>query len=593
MSLIIGVHLIVRGEEDRILDCLRSNIGLADFFSIAVDSRPDSDKTYELCCDFVRDNLGAKAVEGIFRDVWQDSFSKARNNALDKTIEILNRYPDNLIYVGWVDSDDCFSSDSISHQEVRKRLQAIQPDSVKNKYIYGFDYSVVPAAPALTYYRTRLWRHQAGSPPLFKWNGPAHEVEVKQRSITGLDVTWDDWILAHRKGDNESHRTGRTERNIKIFETAVQEEPDNARYRFYMGREYKDAGQFHKSIVSMQRYLNLSQFPAEKYQALMDIAYMYKWLGDLDNAEKTAKEALDFKPEIAEAAVLLGEIWTVRNRWDLARSWFAYAIFAPHGEVLFDHEPIRTYVPLRWMAIACHYSGMQKEAELYHQRAKEMAKNDPLIRYNDPWFNNNSDNTFPETLQGFFKDSDSNYKQALNEPVSPDKTFLTFLTHNVSTHLGIDESGSFLEIGNGSSGDSLRVATLNPGSVFVLDTFDDTQQETALSKSGESLTNLFLVKADRAQLETGSAYGQGWLKEQQVKVVFCSSILPNENILKNLRVFLGEPCVLIVNHFHDNAVKIACGRVLQGIARLKLHRRYQFASQDQSSKCEIGVLVYS
>jgi tetratricopeptide (TPR) repeat protein len=594
MSLIIGIHLIVRGEEDRIVECLRSNIGLADFFSIAVDSRPDSDKTYELCCDFVRDTLGAKAVEGIFRDEWQDSFGTARNNALQKTLSILDKYPNNLLYCGWVDSDDVWDKTSISHDEVRKRLQATQPDSVKNKYIYGFDYSVDPPAPSLTYYRTRIWKHVANEPPLFRWNGPAHEVEVKQRSINSLDPTWNDWVLVHRKGDNEGHRAGRTERNIKIFEKAVREEPNNARYCFYLGREYKDSGQFHKSIVSMQKYLNLSQFPAEKYQALMDMAYMYKWLGDLDNAEKTAREALHFKPEISEAAVLLGEICSVRNRWDLARSWFAYAIFAPHGEVLFDHLPMRTYIPHRWMAIACHYTGLQREAEVHHRIAKNMATSDPLIKYNDPWFNDNRDNFYPESLQGFFEASDLNYRQAVKEQQFPCKEFVTFLLHNASVHLDLDESSAFLEIGNGSSGDALKAAVLNPkGSVFVLDTFDDSQQEAALSEGGKNSDNLFLIKAVREQIVQGTAYGEGWIKDKRIKVVFCSAPLSNENTLRALIAFLNEPCIIVLDPFESNEVKIVVGRLLQTVARLKLIRRYPLASPDQSQKCEIGILVYS
>jgi tetratricopeptide (TPR) repeat protein len=592
MSLIIGVHLIVRGEEDRILDCLRSNLGLADFFSIAVDSRPDSDKTYEICCEFVKSQLGSKAVEGIFRDEWQDSFGRARNNALNKTIEILDKYPNNLTYIGWVDSDDIWDKASISHDEVRNRLQKITPDSVKNKYIYGFDYSVTPPAPSLTYYRTRMWRHIAGQPPTFNWVGPAHEVEMKQRSINGLDITWEDWVLVHRKGDNETHRSGRTDRNIQIFEKALKEEPNNPRFRFYLGREYKDAGKFPQSIVQMQRYLNLSQFPAEKYQALMDIANMYKWMGDLDNSEKYAREALNFKPEIAEAAVLLGEIYTIRNRWDLARSWFAYAIYAPHGEVLFDHVPSRTYVPHRWMAIACHYSGLRKEAENHHQIAKKMAQTDPLIKYNDPWFNDNSDNSYPDVLSGFFESSDLNYKTALEEQSDEScRNFRSLLVHNASTYLNLDQSTSLLEVGNGSSGDSSKVAMLNPEStVFVLDTFEDPNLEAEVSKNTESIQNIVLVKAEARQIETGSAYGEGWLGDRKVKIVVCNSLLKSENTLRALSSFLGEPCLFIIDSFESNDVKVACGRVLQGIARLKLMRRYSFSS---SKPCEVGVLVYS
>jgi tetratricopeptide (TPR) repeat protein len=586
MSLIIGVHLIVRHEEDRIIECLESCKGLADFFSIAVDSREDSDKTYELCCDYVRNNIGEHAVKGVFRDEWKDSFSIARNNALTNLISLLeeNSTPDDLVYIVWVDSDDLSSPDSISHKEIRQRLEALQPDSVRNKYIYAFDYSVDPPKSSLEYYRTRAWKHQYKQPPVFEWRGPAHEVEVKLRSITNVDLTWNDWILLHRKAGNESHREGRTDRNIRIFEKAISEEPENARYRFYLGREYKDAGKFAQSIVSMQKYLSLSQFPAEKYQALMDIANMYKWLGDLESSEKTAKQALEFKPEIAEAAVLLGEICTQKSQWGLARSWFAYAIHAPHGEVLFDHIAIRTYVCRRWMAIACHYSNMPEEAKYYHAIAKKMAPKDSLIRFNDPWLHENSNDYCPETLISFFEALDDRYHKVI-EDKDPPSIFVSLFAQLVDS-LVFKGGEAVIEIGPGTSKDTIRIATFNPQSpVFILDAFDDGEKEKEIIEEVDTLMNMTLIKSVTSQILEGKAFGEGWLKEK-VKVVLCTTSFSNVSMMSSLISFLSEPSVIIIDNFQLNEVKVSTGKLLQSFNRFTLIRRYDFENH------EIAVVVY-
>lgn len=388
MSISIGFHLIARGNEDNIVKCLESCRGLADFIVVAVDSREDSDKTFNLIKDM--ENVYA------FRDVWEDSFATARNHALNKLLELK---PD-LDYIGWLDSDDRFGTveqGSISHEEVRKRLETERPEGVNNQYVYAEDLG--SDNPNLSYLRLRIVAHIPGQPLLYDWEGSAHETLICRRSTGRPTLIWNDWILVHYREKDIDFKT-KTGRNVDMLEKDLEKNPTNTRTMFYLGREYKDFGDFDKSIVMLTKYVHKSNFNLEKYQALLDLGYMYFWKGDFDSAEDKTKDAIALLPEIAFAYNLLGEITMKKDRPDLARMYFAQAAYAPHGPVLFDYIPSRTYIPHRWLSVSCMYSNMKEESVYHHMKAKRLAPRDLGLKYNDPWLIDNLGD-LPEELERF------------------------------------------------------------------------------------------------------------------------------------------------------------------------------------------------
>ena len=382
MTLRIGLHFIVKNEADRIEACLKDNLELADYFSIAVDSGSSSDTTYEICRKIVGPN-------SVFRDEWKDSFSDSRNAALN---HLLIQHPD-VDYIYWIDSDDLWSTNSISPAEVRKRLEEQQPFSVKNLYAYG---EYTPTNPGLVYHRNRIWkclRAPDGKPLSTRyWVGPAHEVNVFYPEYQQSEILWDDWVLTHLKNNNEDHRGGRTQRNIKAFKKSLKTEPNHPRYLFYLAREYKDAREWDSSLEYYKKYIEVSFFPEEKYQALLDMATIYRVKEDIDNAMRYAKEAWTFKPEIAEAAVLIGELYTLKNDWKASKPWFSYAVHAPHGNVLFDNVASRTIIPHRWLSVASFYTDDIDQGSYSHSKAREINPLDPLVRKNESWL---FDNKYP------------------------------------------------------------------------------------------------------------------------------------------------------------------------------------------------------
>jgi tetratricopeptide (TPR) repeat protein len=415
----IGLHMIVKEESDRIQACLESFMGLVDVFVIAVDSKPESDLTF----DIVKKVVGDKGF--VYRQVWQDDFSVARNDALDN---LLNRYPD-IDYVLWADGDDvlALSGPGISPpEEIKKRLDEQRPDTVQAPYVYGMDFVKTGVSPNLKYYRNRLWRNIKGSPKFRYWKGPIHECDVQNYSSGRPDITWDDFVIIHLKGEA---RPQNSERNMRVLEAAHVKEPDDARTMYYLGREYKDNGHYEKSIAMLIKYLHKSSFPEEKYDAMLLIARMYQSLGNVDSALEWATKALNFKPEVAFAATLIGDLYLSSKRDpSLARPWYAYAAYAPHGKVLFDDLPARTYIPHKWLAFCCSQIGDMERAYYHHKISKSLAPLDKDIRFNDIWFNDNSTIEYPSIFQPIvnYMDTKGNFGEIENSVAEKFKVLSVF-----------------------------------------------------------------------------------------------------------------------------------------------------------------------
>jgi tetratricopeptide (TPR) repeat protein len=426
MSVKIGMHIIVKEESDRIQGCLESFMRLVDVFVIAVDSKPESDSTFEIAQKVIGDR------GFVYRQVWQDDFSIARNDALEN---LLTRYPD-IDYVFWADGDDILALSGpgvTSPEEIKKRLGEQLPDSVQGPYVYGMDFVKEGVSPNLKYYRNRFWRHIKGSPKFRYWKGPIHECDVMNFSTGRGDVVWEDFVIIHLKGEA---RPQNSERNLRVLEAAHVKDPTDARTMYYLGREYKDSRQYEKSIAMLIKYLHKSNFPEEKYDAMLLIARMYQSLGNLESALEWAKKALDFKPEIAFAPTLIGDIYlSSKQSPDLARPWYAYAAYAPHGNVLFDDLPARTYIPHKWLAFCSSQVGDMDRAYYHHKISKSMAPLDGDVRFNDIWFNDNSSRDYPPVFQSVvdLADSDSGFESL--EQLIKSTLKVSFVTDQVNLAL--------------------------------------------------------------------------------------------------------------------------------------------------------------
>lgn len=326
----IGLHMMVKGDLDRVGKCLESQLGFADYYAVAVDEREEDDPVYDLCKSIVGD--------GVYRHQWPNNYSVARNRTL---AHLLEQHPD-IDFVYWMDSDDICTSDLKS---IRQRIDDFRPNSVTGIYQYSSH---------LSHDRVRLWRVVDGKSSRI-WIGAIHDADYQLFNTGGPDVRWEDWVVTHTRvhRDPMSHFTV-----IDIGEAALAAAPDDLRTMFYLAREYTFVGYYQDALRWMNEYIERSPFTNEKYEALMEAANIYKISQATDKAKELLHKAITLMPRLPFAAVRLADIHREAGEWKDAEHWYRYALGCTDLRgALFDHEFVRTAYAAKWLAVVLHKQG--------------------------------------------------------------------------------------------------------------------------------------------------------------------------------------------------------------------------------------------
>jgi glycosyltransferase involved in cell wall biosynthesis len=198
---------------------------------------------------------------------------------------------------------------------------------------------------------------------------------------------------------------------IKILNDYLQEHPDNARALFYLGRTYKDMGNFLEAITHYQRYLNLNiKCIDERWQAAYDIALCWKAQGEYDQCLKACDIAEKIDPRRAESSVLCGEIYFGLQEIDTAIEWFEKAskLPVPTSMFIFMNPKMYLEIPLDYLVL-CY--DKKKEYGHAHEITQRLAglltKPDQRISNNLYWLTKQKYRTIffmlgntPETVYG-------------------------------------------------------------------------------------------------------------------------------------------------------------------------------------------------
>ena len=104
-------------------------------------------------------------------------------------------------------------------------------------------------------------------------------------------------FIDHADGAN---RAGKYERDIALLTEALKEEPDNARYWFYLANTYKDKGDRAQAVSCYQKRIALGGWDEEVWNAWINLANQRLALGDEDGFVHEALAAYQFRPRRAE-----------------------------------------------------------------------------------------------------------------------------------------------------------------------------------------------------------------------------------------------------------------------------------------------------
>ncbi len=280
------------------------------------------------------------------------AFDKARNEALALV-------PDGA----WAVNVDL---DEVLHPGWRKALEALPEGVTRPRYRYIF-------APGYEYAGHAIGLNDGG----YEWRGSIHEYLTRQEDASPEIQAPCDLVMAHKPDRSKSRA-----QYLPMLEAAVEREPDNSRYRFYLGREYAYESRWAEAVPHLLRQLELETWKPERAASMRYLAQAQP-----EEAEGWVLRACAEIPERREGWVDLADVYYKREDW--AGCYFAAlkALSITERDLTYFTEPRAWgYFPHDLAALAAYNLGLFAEALRHGIDAVELAPTDDRLRKNLGWY---------------------------------------------------------------------------------------------------------------------------------------------------------------------------------------------------------------
>ncbi len=276
----VCLNMIVKDESAVIKRCLDSVIDIIDYWVI-VDTG-STDGTQELIKEHLKDIPGE-----FYQSTWKN-FGYNRSEAF----EFAKGKGD---YILFMDADDVLEFSG------ERTFGSLTQD------LYNFWRGV----EGFTYLKPQLVK--ADLP--WKWVGVTHEYLACEQLYTTALLTHVKYV-SMEGGACSIHPTAKFQRNIELLTEGIKEEPQNARYVFYLAESYRDAGERGNALEQYQRRVNMGGWEEEVFWSMLQIGHMLSLIGLPSNLVIEAyKMAHRFRPHRSEPAYYLAQIYIREKKY--------------------------------------------------------------------------------------------------------------------------------------------------------------------------------------------------------------------------------------------------------------------------------------
>lgn len=304
--------LMVRNESRILERCLKAVEGVVDAFCI--HDTGSTDDTREIALRFLKEGNR----KGCLTESKWENFGVNRTASFQAAQDYLKAADWDLknTYGLLLDADMVF-----------------HPETLKEQTLDAIGYSVVQCAGNLEYPNCRLvrmdhpWRCLGVTHEY--WDGPTTRLE---KSVC--------WIEDKNDGGCKSDKF---ERDARLLEEGLKENPKNERYMFYLAQTYHSLGRWKDSIAMYKKRFHAGGWDEERWYSLFMIADGYLKLDDPLKFEMYMQKAMAFRPGRAEAPYALAKHF--REKGDHYKAW--YYVLRGRGvpmsnDSLFIDKPVYT-----------------------------------------------------------------------------------------------------------------------------------------------------------------------------------------------------------------------------------------------------------
>ena len=315
------LNMIVKNETANLPRCLTA---LAPHIAcwVIVDTG-SSDGTHDL----IRSFFAERGIPGELHSAPFVNFEQARNAALDRA----EASPLAFDYMLFADAD----------------MELVVEDAACLTGLTAERYRLLQRA-GISYWNTRLARRGIGA----RYVGVTHEyldAPGEERPIAGA------WYIDHATGSN---RVDKFERDIALLKAALEREPENPRYWFYLAQSLRDAGQLAEAAEAYGRRAGMGGWAEEAWHAKLSQARCLDMIGDSDGFLREALAAHDMRPHRAEALYSLARAHRIagRNNASLLFAEAGMALPYPKDDSLFVEDFVYETGLREEFSIVAYYS---------------------------------------------------------------------------------------------------------------------------------------------------------------------------------------------------------------------------------------------
>lgn len=285
---------------------------------------------------------------------WVNDFAKARNfNFAQATGD----------WIVWLDADDVLRG----AENIRKNVEMADANKITGisvMYNYAHD-----KAGKVT---QQHWKLQMVKKGFYEWKGIIHENLIGNGICQEASIN--DVLRVHTATEKDSDASLR--RNLVILNEAVQLEPNEPRHYFYLARCYLGVEDWHGVIRVVDRYMELSGWKQERYEAMNMMGEAYMRLGMYDDAIKCHTAAILELEDAPDAYIYKARNYIHKERWDEALTNLQIAELRDKDAVNLKHNALYDHDLYVMSAVCLLQLGMFSDAKKAAERAYKNRQSD-------------------------------------------------------------------------------------------------------------------------------------------------------------------------------------------------------------------------
>ena len=390
----LSVCLILKNEGQTIYRCLDSMKTFVDEWIIGVDSAT-TDNTLEEVERFI-DDIGlyyTKDLDNgnndlwyeseddenhrgiIYNYDWQDSFSDARNEGMDKAtgdfILIMDGheyFPDN-----WFNITENKSLPVKSL--IPKILDKVEAEQSDEAFLMLYQQPFVGQMPNNYFLQPRIYRNGIGKDGKNKLRFGRAAHNVIRNSNPDKTIHFPEIILIHdAPADNRHERAEqRAKMNIKQLQEDLKKNENDSRAYFYLGNTYMEVKDYKKASEAFYKYLSLDRpNTEEKYQVAFHLGICHKEMKEEKLALDAFHTATRISPRRRDAYLLIGDVYFDQKHWQEALHFYNSALLIkPECSRMFSNGAAHTWMPYQRAAYAYKEMGDMQKAVAHIRRAQK------------------------------------------------------------------------------------------------------------------------------------------------------------------------------------------------------------------------------